>query len=96
MTPWPPLSPYLTPREVAQLTGFAVSTLAHWRVAGKGRGYGPPYVKKHGRIRYPSQELEQWMRAEGLLSTTGEVSGLWSGVSGSEPGTRNQQPGTSL
>lgn len=70
---WPPPSPYLTPREVAQLTGFAVSTLAHWRVQGKGQGYGPPYVKKAGRIRYPRHELEAWMQAEGLRRTTGEV-----------------------
>lgn len=70
--PWPPLSPYLTPNEVAALTGFAVSTLAHWRTAGKGLGYGPPYVKKRGRIRYPAQELESWMRAEGIRRTTME------------------------
>ena len=70
MTPWPRPSSYLTPREVAQLTGFAVSTLAHWRVAGRQRGYGPPYVKKHGRIRYPAQEVEAWMREEGLRRTT--------------------------
>ena len=67
---WPPPSPYLTPREVAQLTGFAVSPLAHWRVAGKGPGYGPPYVKVMGRIRYPGQELDTWMREEGLRRTT--------------------------
>jgi hypothetical protein len=72
--PWPSPSPYLTPREAAALTGFAVSTLAHWRVAGKGQGYGPPYVKKHGRIRYPAVALEAWMRAEGLRHTTEEDS----------------------
>ena len=70
MTPWPLPSPYLTPHEVSALTGFAVSTLAHWRTEGKGMGYGPPYVKKRGRIRYPAQELEAWMRAEGLRRTT--------------------------
>jgi predicted DNA-binding transcriptional regulator AlpA len=73
MTPWPPPSPYLTPREVAAVTGFAVSTLAHWRVQGKGQGTGPPYVKRAGRIRYPQAELEQWMRAGGLRRTTGET-----------------------
>lgn len=72
MSPWPHPSPYLTPREVAALTGFAVSTLAHWRTEGKGLGYGPPYVKRMGRIRYPAQELEAWMRAEGIHRTTGE------------------------
>ena len=72
MSPWPPLSPYLTPREVAALTGYAVSTLAHWRVGGKGRGFGPPYVKRAGRIRYPAQELEAWMREDGLQRITGE------------------------
>lgn len=70
--PWPRPSRYLTPREVAALTGFAVSTLAHWRVEGKGLGYGPPYVKKRGRIRYPAQELEAWMREEGLRRITAE------------------------
>ena len=70
--PWPLLSPYLTPREVAQLTGFAVSTLAHWRTAGQGRGYGPPSVKKHGRIRSPAQERETWMRDGGGQRVTGE------------------------
>jgi predicted site-specific integrase-resolvase len=74
ISPWPPPSPYLTPREAAAATGFAVSTLAHWRVAGKGRGYGPPYVKKHGRIRYPAQDLEAWMREGGLRHTTEEDS----------------------
>lgn len=76
MTSWPPLSPYLTPREVAQLTGFAVSTLAHWRVEGKGPGYGPPYVKVMGRIRYPAQDLEAWMRADGVRRTTSDSPGL--------------------
>ena len=73
MTPWPPPSPYLTPREVSSVTGFAVSTLAHWRVEGKGQGYGPPYVKKMGRIRYPAVELERWMREGGLRRTTSDV-----------------------
>ena len=73
MPPWPPPSPYLTPREVAQICGFAVSTLAHWRVEGKGQGYGPPYVKKHGRIRYLRADLEGWMEAEGIRRTTGEA-----------------------
>lgn len=70
--PWPAPSPYLTTHEVAAATGFAVSTLAHWRTAGKGLGYGPPYVKNMGRIRYPAQELEAWMREDGLRRTTGE------------------------
>ena len=74
MTPWPPPSPYLTPRAVAALTGFAVSTLAHWRVEGKGQGYGPPYVKIHGRIRYPAQELEAWMREGGIHRITADAS----------------------
>ena len=73
MPPWPPPSPYLTPREVAALTGFALSTLAHWRVEGKGQGYGPPYVKIHGRIRYIRSDLEAWMQAEGIRRTTGEA-----------------------
>lgn len=33
-------------------------------------GYGPPYVKKRGRIRYPQTELEAWMVAEGIRRTT--------------------------
>jgi hypothetical protein len=70
---WPPPSPYLTPREASALTGFAVSTLAHWRVQGKGQGYGPPYVKKQGRIRYPKDELEAWMREGGLHRTTADT-----------------------
>lgn len=69
---WPPPSPYLTPREVAALTGFAVSTLAHWRVQGKGQGTGPPYVRVRGRIRYPVAELDAWMRKDGLRRTTEE------------------------
>jgi hypothetical protein len=82
---WPPPSPYLTPHEASAFCGFAVDTLAHWRVQGKGQGYGPPYVKKRGRIRYPKAELEAWMRAEGLRRTTSD-----------EPPGRGQGQATAL
>jgi predicted DNA-binding transcriptional regulator AlpA len=54
---------YLTPKQVAQLTGFSVKTLERYR----HRGLGPPYVKVNRSIRYLVSDVREWMENGGKL-----------------------------
>jgi len=50
----------LNEREVAEMTGLALSTLRHWRV----RRIGPPFLKlgrkRQGAVRYALHDLVEW------------------------------------
>ena len=49
---------YLTEKQVATITGFAVQTLRNWR----HRGVGPVYCKvNNAAIRYPWGDLLSYM-----------------------------------
>ncbi len=54
---------YLTPAQVAELTGYTVRTLSMWRYEGRG----PKYVKtspgRSGRVRYEQAVVVAWMKA---------------------------------
>lgn len=64
----PQTSPVLlTPKEVARLLNLSVSWLAKRRLAGDG----PPYIKMGGAVRYSQIALQQWMKAQQRLSTSG-------------------------
>lgn len=58
---------HLTPKEAAERLGFALSTLANWRV----RGYGPRYIKVSSRILYPEREIKAFFERN-LRSSTSE------------------------
>jgi len=51
----------LTERQVAEMTGLALSTLRHWRV----RRVGPAFIKvgseRQGPVRYPLHDLMRWL-----------------------------------
>lgn len=47
---------WLTPKQVAERTQFAVGTLANWRALGTG----PAWEKRNGRIRYTEEALHAW------------------------------------
>lgn len=49
---------WLTPPQVSERTGFAVSTLANWR----SLGVGPAYAKVGTRIRYDETVITAWQR----------------------------------
>jgi predicted site-specific integrase-resolvase len=51
---------YLTPIQVSVRTGIPKATLAKWRKDGRP----PLFVRRGGRIVYPSRELEVWLRAQ--------------------------------
>ncbi len=58
------MKPYrlLKPREVAAFLGVTVWTLKNYR----DRGAGPPFVRLLPKtIRYPSDELEAWLKETG-------------------------------
>lgn len=58
---------HLTPKEAAERLGFALSTLANWRV----QGYGPRYIKISRKVLYPESEIEKfWSKC--LRSSTAE------------------------
>jgi predicted site-specific integrase-resolvase len=62
---------YLTPIQVSVRTGIAKTTLAKWRKDGKG----PIFVKRGGRIEYPSRELQIWLQIRRREQAAGEVWG---------------------
>lgn len=47
----------LTQKQVERRLQVSHDTLARWRNAG----VGPPWYKQVGRIRYPEDELENWV-----------------------------------
>lgn len=58
--------PYWTEREVAVVTGLAVSTLQKLRV----RGDGPPFISCGRRVMYPADLVHEWMRQRVRTSTS--------------------------
>ena len=50
---------WLSPEELAEFTGHSVSTLAHWRCAGKG----PAFLKVSHHVAYPAPDVEEWLRS---------------------------------
>jgi len=58
---------WLTPKQAAQLMNLSVSWLAKRRLAGDG----PPYVKLGGAVRYAETSLQQWMKGQQRISTSG-------------------------
>jgi len=58
---------WLTPKQAAQLMSLSVSWLAKRRLAGDG----PHYVKLGGAVRYAETSLQQWMKGQQRISTSG-------------------------
>lgn len=50
---------WLSPEELAELTGHSINTLAHWRGAGKG----PAFLKLSRRVAYPVSDIEKWLQS---------------------------------
>jgi predicted DNA-binding transcriptional regulator AlpA len=54
------MTKYLTEKQAAELTGFAVTTFQQWRFHRKG----PRYLKVSDRnIRYRLEDLSEWMES---------------------------------
>lgn len=64
-----PAQRYLTPIQVSVETGIAKTTLFKWRKDGDG----PRFIKRNGRIEYPSAEFEVWLLAWRRERAAGEV-----------------------
>lgn len=59
-----PLKDYLTANEVAALTGHTVKTLAQYRTyRGRGRIYGPDFVKHGYHVLYTRASVEAYLAA---------------------------------
>ena len=63
------LARLMTPRELSSYLGVPSGTLANWRY----QGHGPPFVKVGRQVRYRTDDLDRWLRAEGTedLSSAG-------------------------
>lgn len=63
----------LTPKEAAAYVGLSASTLAKKRVTGLD---SPPYVQSvpNGVVRYRVSDLDDWMEARVLRSTSDRTS----------------------
>lgn len=57
----------LTPKQAARYLNLSVSWLAKRRLTGDG----PPYIKLGGAIRYAENSLQQWMKGQQRMSTSG-------------------------
>ncbi|MFC3711206.1 helix-turn-helix transcriptional regulator [Sphingoaurantiacus capsulatus] len=53
----------------SRMCGIAESTLEKWRVAGMG----PPFLKLGKLVRYSRQDLEAWLNARRVRSTSEPV-----------------------
>ena len=51
---------FLSEKEVAELLNLKVATLRAWRL----RGSGPPYRKLGSAVRYPLDELQDWLNKQ--------------------------------
>lgn len=49
----------LRPRELSDLLGVPVGTLANWRSARTG----PPFVKVGRHVRYRTSDVDEWVAA---------------------------------
>jgi len=47
----------MTSESCAAYTGFSMSTLAHYRISGKG----PPFVRIEGKVFYKQKEVDRWL-----------------------------------
>jgi predicted DNA-binding transcriptional regulator AlpA len=56
----------LTTHEVAQLLGVSEISLRKWRILGTG----PKFVRCVGNVRYRSADIEQWVAARVVSSTS--------------------------
>ena len=47
----------LMPKEVGELLGVNIGTLARWR----SQKTGPRFIKIHSRVRYRADDLQDWI-----------------------------------
>lgn len=57
---------YLSPKEMKELTGISVKSLANWRSSGKVR---LPYIKVGGKILYSRSGAAEYFDAHTVTST---------------------------
>lgn len=60
----------LDARRAADFLGLSPSTLAKWRVSGRG----PSFVKLGSRVAYRTDDLEAWLAAQVRRSTSDSAS----------------------
>ncbi|WP_433597909.1 helix-turn-helix domain-containing protein [Nocardia sp. CA-135953] len=53
---------WLTPRQVADLTGYAPKTLSNWRHMTPQKG--PKCFKVNGQYRYLRDDVREWMKRQ--------------------------------
>ena len=56
----------LTTAKVAEKLGLAEITVRKWRISGRG----PRYVRCVGRVRYRQADIEAWVTARTVVSTS--------------------------
>ena len=60
---------YLTEKEVSDYSGYARSTLQHWRWSGQG----PKFNKVRQRVLYPLLEIESYFSNFPLQQSTSQT-----------------------
>ncbi len=56
----------LDQRGVAEILGLSVRTMEAWRV----QGYGPPFARCGGLIRYRPSDVQAWIDGQTATSTS--------------------------
>jgi len=59
----------LTAQQVSQIYGLNVKTLANWRCQSKG----PSYYKLSGKVMYPVDGIQKWLRESIVVTYQSEV-----------------------
>jgi predicted DNA-binding transcriptional regulator AlpA len=52
-----PLTPLLSERDVARVTGLSVATIRRWRLLNRG----PAYKKLGSAVRYRPEDVARWL-----------------------------------
>jgi len=56
-----PTPEYLTPKQASLISGISIKTLEKYRHFHKLNGFGPPFLKISGRVRYPAEGFRKWL-----------------------------------
>lgn len=60
------LRPLLSIEQTCNYLGVSGETMAHWRVSGSG----PKFIKVNRRIAYDPKDIEDWLDARRVSSTS--------------------------
>jgi predicted DNA-binding transcriptional regulator AlpA len=68
----PALAKHLTPKQLAELTGLTIGTLAKWRLTATG----PRHRKFGAAVRYDERDVAAWLDSHPRRKSTSDTGDL--------------------